>query len=461
MKKKIINYIINISIIAFMAIQIIYGFIWMIQNAKNVPGFGDTAEYISLSQSMKVDEYRTIFYPFLLKCAIALEHRLGLAYHYFMYAGQTVLCFVCILYMVHFLFKYILEESKIFKEVFVSVYLLTIPMITFHNFTILTDSIALSAILVVITQLVKLVKQSINIKDSIIFFLAITLEFMIRADRIYSLSAFVLVYCIVCFIKSKDWKKNLTIFLCTLLAVVLNLGINAGTQKKGYYGRVETDLPFVLLDRVVYPHMTENYDNFSEKIKANITLEDAQQFDSHNNNVMYFLAPMLEAKVGKEKASEMYVEMAKVVWENDKSKVINEIFYKFRLMFFAPFYGDLSMKGKVLTNFGWLYHNFSQIDEKMTRKYINYYDIGFGYICASLSVVMMIIGIILKKSRKQVLHWLKAFILYFLILFVIVLWFAVGDGDAANQRYVLLAYIIYTVLPVGVIDAYYRLLNNG
>lgn len=460
MKFKIFNQVINIAVISFMAVQIIFGLIWMIQNVNSVPGFGDTPEYIKLSESMKVDEYRTIFYPFLLKCSIALEHRLGIAYHYFMYAGQTVLCYVCILYMVHFLFKHILKESKLFKEVYVSLYLLTIPMITFHNLTILPDSLALSALLVVITQLVKFITESVNIKDSVIFFLAIMLELMIRADRIYSLSIVALIYCVVGLIKSKDWKKYLTVILLTFFAVVLNLGINSVTQKKGYYGRVETNLPFVLLDRVVFPHMTENYEYFSDEIKANVTIEDAQLFDSHNNHVMYSFAPMLESKVGKEKASEMYVEMAKVVWKNDKSKVISEIFYKFRLMFFMPIYGDLCMKGKVWTNFGWLYYNFSQVNEKLTRNYIKFYDIGFAYIVLGLSVLLTILGIAFKNSRQQILHWLKALALYFIILFVIVLWFAVGDGDGANHRYVLLGYIIFTILPVGVFSEFNRLIND-
>ena len=86
--------------------------------------------------------------------------------------------------------------------------------------------------------------------------------------------------------------------------------------------RVRTDFSFVLLDRIVWPNMEANYPFFSEEIQNTISLEDAKLFDQHNNNVMYQLAPMVESKVGKKKAGDMYCEMAKVVFFHQTKKVI-------------------------------------------------------------------------------------------------------------------------------------------
>ena len=46
-----------------MAIQICFGFAWMVVNLANVPIFGDSTEYFNLSQTLMVDEYRPLLYP--------------------------------------------------------------------------------------------------------------------------------------------------------------------------------------------------------------------------------------------------------------------------------------------------------------------------------------------------------------------------------------------------------------
>ena len=52
----------------------------------------------------------------------------------------------------------------------------------------------------------------------------------------------------------------------------------------------------LLICFVVVGNMEANYSDFSEEIKNTITLEDAKTFDSHNNNVMYQMAPLVEEK---------------------------------------------------------------------------------------------------------------------------------------------------------------------
>ena len=434
-----------------MCVQIVLGFIWAAANISSVPGFGDSAEYLQLSENLKVDEYRTIFYPLLLKIANFMQRHTGISYFYYIYALQVVLCFVAIFYMWHFLYTRILGRNGMIKEIIVSLYLMTIPMVMGHNLTILTDSIALSALLVAITQLVRIPTEDKR-WNYVVFFVAVTLELMIRADRIYSFTIYVAVYTVIYLIKTKNYKKYLLVLCCMLLAVVINLGINKKTQIKGYYGRIETNLSFVLLDRVVYPHMQQNYGDFPAEITDVVSIEDAQVFDTHNNNTMYVFAPMLQEKVGKDKAEEMYREMAAVVWRNNKKDVMREIWDKFKVMCFAPYYADASMKGKVISNWGWIYYNYSLNGEKLTGNYYNYYNIGYGIIGLVLTIVLLIYGLVRKSTRADMARWLKALTPYLVMLILLCLWFAVGDGDAANHRYVLIGYIMWTVLTIGTVS---------
>ena len=59
-------------------VQIGYSIAWMAGNFNTVPDFGDTKEYLSLSETFSLDEYRPVLYPLLLKWARGID-----AEHYY------------------------------------------------------------------------------------------------------------------------------------------------------------------------------------------------------------------------------------------------------------------------------------------------------------------------------------------------------------------------------------------
>ena len=67
-----------IAIIAalIMLVQISFGFLWMVKNFDSIPGFGDTNEYVEMSASMNLDEYRPVLYPLILRVARTIEEEL-------------------------------------------------------------------------------------------------------------------------------------------------------------------------------------------------------------------------------------------------------------------------------------------------------------------------------------------------------------------------------------------------
>ena len=82
MKKKTSNiccpFLIRLGLL--MAIQICFGFAWMVINLANIPIFGDSTEYFNLSQTLMVDEYRPLLYPLLIRIAAKAANHLPLAY---------------------------------------------------------------------------------------------------------------------------------------------------------------------------------------------------------------------------------------------------------------------------------------------------------------------------------------------------------------------------------------------
>ncbi len=451
MKKKVV--FIRFILYSLMSIQIAMSLIWMFRNITSVPTFGDTDEYIEIGKTLVLDEYRNIFYPLLLKVAIWFEGLTGLAYNIPVFLGQTILCFGCIYYVIHTIGSIMdLQKLGVPKKIFFSLYIISIPMITFMNFTVLPDSIALSMLFVIIVQCIKIWNiQDISKKEIIILFVAYLLEAMVRADRVYSCGLFIVVFGIAKVFKTKQFKKFALTILVMVIAIVINTGINAVTQTPGIKGRVSTDASFILLDRVVWTHMAKNYDYFPDDIKANISIDEAKKFDKHNNNVMYYLAPMLEERVGAERASEMYVEMAKIVWKNQSAQVVADILDDFIGFEFPHVTAYKSYYGYTKTNNAWNIKCMSNIAPKLTDTYVRYYNFSIGVVLFVLAIFAFVYQA-LYRENKLLKNFGKLMLPFLGMCTIISIWFSVGDGAPPNDRYVLIGHAVWTMIIIGIFE---------
>lgn len=445
-------------IYAFITIQIGMGIWWMIQNITTIPCFGDSTEYINLSQSLQLDEYRTILYPLVLRAAIVIGNRLHVPFQVLVYAGQILLSFGSIYYVCWNLFAREDRPADWRKCIFYTFGIMTIPVVNFLNLTILTDSLALSFLLVILVQIVKVWKnETLRVVDVVVLVVAFLLEALVRADRIYSCTLYLIVYSVIQLIKKVDWRRAAIVAAAVVLTAGAAIGINRSTQTPGLYGRVSTNLDFVLLDRVVWPNMAANYNDFSEEIKNTISLEEAMKFDEHNNNVMYYLAPMVEERVGTKRASAMYREMAKVVWRNEPGKVVGDTAKCFFGFFFPHTNAYLSYHGKTETNNGWNLYCWSTKTEKLSDTYYHYYIFFFGVVLFASAIVIS--GLKVLTPKKNPLHdarfasYVKRLVPYIAMSALICAWFSLGDGAPPNDRYVTLCHVVWNLWMYEVFNA--------
>ena len=82
---------------AVMLVQIVCGVIWTVANYNSIPSFGDSEEYIKLSKSMSLDEYRPVLYPLLIRIARSIDKK---HFHHYIYALQLGLSLFCMSYAV-------------------------------------------------------------------------------------------------------------------------------------------------------------------------------------------------------------------------------------------------------------------------------------------------------------------------------------------------------------------------
>lgn len=450
-----------------MAVQIILGFAWMAVNLTNIPIFGDSTEYFNLSQTLMVDEYRPLLYPLLIRIATKVANHLPLEYQTLAYIGQTLLCILSAVFLSEqvgsFLFPAVRKQkNKIFHlgSIFTGLYITCIPMITFMNFSILTDSIATSMLMLTIGALIRIFGgHADNWQNYLLITLSMLVEYTIRADRLYTCTLFLVICFIVLLVKKRHsgfFRRGLLLALTT---VIVSTGaataINRATQHPGIYDRIPTTFGFVLLDRVVWPNMRQNYADFSDEIKSLITKKDAKEFDRHNNNVMYQMAPLLREKAGEERAEEIYKEMAAVVFKNQPGKVIFDILEDITCVIFTPVSAFLSTHGLVDTADSWNLHCVSQTSQTLSTVYYNYYLYTFMFLFL-LSCLTGIFRLISHRSSAGKASGAKGIFRLlapgFLLCVIIALWFSLGDGAPPNDRYAMLHYIIWTFWVLGMIS---------
>lgn len=467
-KTSTIKYIICIFLFILMGIQIIYGFRWMFLNIEAIPSFGDTQEYVSLSTTLELDEYRPIGYPLFLRYIIPLCSHFSISCQSVIYLTQSVVCYMALFYAS----KYSIGQLFCVKSkwihnailTYISLYLLCIPMITFMNFSVLTDSFATSFLLFALGAVCKLFDDSKR-KWPCYFILTISLllEYLLRADRMYSCTVFLLIIFSCYWIKKRgnyNPGKAAVLFLVVLLVTVGGCSvINHFTQDPGRYGRIKTNFDFVLLDRIVWPHMVDNYPNFPKEIQAVITLEEAETFDKHNNNVMYQLAPLLESRVGHKQACAYYRTMAKIVFRNHPIQIITDIAEDILCVTCTPVSALLSRYKVVSTANDWNLKCCSSMDKKLSKAYYTYYLYSFNFlllICLCRIVFYALYSFIRKPETASVpikgfKTSLQKHAPHLLMCIIIALWFSLGDGAPPNDRYALLHYIIWTSCVLGFI----------
>lgn len=465
-KKSIPEKTVMLAAAALMGVQILMGILWMCRNITVIPIFGDSAEYLDLSHTMKLDEYRPVLYPLVLKVVQKIGSITGTPYQVWLYIAQTLVSFVSILYGIVTLDwtmqkpsecgnRLRINKKRIAFWVFLTLYLMTIPMITFMNFCVLTDSLATSMLVVFLSGLVVLLAEDrVPVWNYVLMTGALLAECLLRADRLYSCLLLAVIVFLVRILRNRAYRRQVLLAMVSvcLVTAVLVKGVGHLTQTPGINGRIETNLDFILLDRIVWPNMAANYDSFPEEIRDVITLEDAKTFDKHNNNVMYQMAPLVEEKAGKEKAGEIYRRMAAIVFANQPGKVLRDIGEDILAMAATPISSLLNSYKLCKKGDSWNVHCMSTEHPELTVRYNRYYQFTFLILLAA-GILRAVIGRIRGENRK--LKVLFGTLMPYIGMGVILtLWFSLGDGAPPNDRYAMLIYLVWSLITAGLLGAW-------
>ena len=459
MGKSISKRVISIIVIVLMSVQIVMGLVWAVMNITSVPMFSDTSEYVALSESFRLDEYRTILYPLFLKYIMQAAGKVNIAYNILVYIIQTVVSLLSIFYVVTAFTKLVRKKLSILKRLFVTLYLFTIPFVLWMNFSVLPDAFALCAVLILGIKMTQLVFTE---KNPVLLWLAAGISYAAAALLTPAYTWIGLIFIIVVLLGrlffTRGEKKGLRKFLyrfliplfvtgCVLLGIRL---VDVNTQTSRINGKVPPSISYSLFERVAWPDLSVNYDDFSDEVKQYLTKEETRSADMYYQNLTNQLAPNLESVASFENTPKLFRDMAMTVLKNNPGRVLTKIGKSILKYFLIP-QSSLAHKFGVFD----LWNDFNMTavagtNEMVTNIYYLYFLITFGVLFCLSTVILLLVR---KKDRQKRKYYRVLFTLWI----IVTLWYSLTTGAPTDERYVLPVYVIWGLL--GVLTLFPKVLN--
>lgn len=298
-------------LLALAALTAGVGALWAAVNLREVPHYGDTLEYLRLSKTLRVDEYRGYAYPLLL-AGIAPEAGDAALEESFQWEPrvkhpeldcaapsvltrvqvlQTIACAFGLGYFLSVLLGWRWGTRPTRGQLLVGALLwgllLFDPLISHFNLAIMPDSLALTGSLVFVAALSHWMSQrSSPLLAGTLLFVSTVLASGLRPEKVWVLSATAACSLTCWWLRrtrgpgatSVPWKGRRA--LLALALVGLGAVVSLTTQKLLYadHGRWPS-LTMIVHQRLVFPHLQEIYPHLSPETRERFELGQVQRYD--------------------------------------------------------------------------------------------------------------------------------------------------------------------------------------
>lgn len=322
MKNKLKSLLPIIKGFAFcgIALQIVLGILYMVGNMMTVPEFWETTIYAEIAEQFVLDEYMTYLYPMLVKVVkfIPIVNYQIIIYILQIFAG--VFC-------VYKIATGWTENKK--AAVLTSLWVNTLPFVAQAHTTVLPHSFVWTLLAIEVSIVAKATheKTVIPFRDWSYLLLGFTL--IAQLDKSYFIvTLLLLIWAVGLQIYQKN-KKSLSLlagFLACVSVIACNLGIYQLTQTNGYYGRMQRSPEAFLFQRVGMGIMTEDLIYYMpEEVKELFTGKELENLKKYPYQMQRTFGSTLEARFGKERANEIYLELGLWGLQNTTKETIYAI----------------------------------------------------------------------------------------------------------------------------------------
>ena len=366
----------RLIIIGFIA-QIVMGIIWGAKNIGYLQLFGESADLVAVSGTMRCNVYTGVIYPAVLLMVRAVCMAFGLPWYTLMYLLQLALALTsgCV-----FLRAYGKNRYGRAKYFFGSLVLTTFPFMLQIHLAILTESLALSFFILEMAY-VRKAWGSTTLADARGFSLAlgrICLFWFLTALTQWDFIIIGAVPVIILFIRalvvlSRTDRKGIG-FPLLILACFLVFIIGTYTFIENPYApsTPTKSLEVSLFDRTAWDAAAGN-GNVRYEIWNIVGDELTEEYTAHRGTMKTLVEPRIEASLGKKGARDFFLRMAKEVWSTRKSTVIHDAAIDLAGYIIPPVVTrSLFEKRAFLSYTGRNYDVMKRVSPQFTKVYMDY-----------------------------------------------------------------------------------------
>ncbi len=420
-----------------MTVQILLGMIWILCNFPSGWMYPESAYYISVAESKILDEYAGILYPALIKGCQVVTGLLGLSFEGLLYLLQIGAAFVCGSAFVLFC-RWDRERINSCRRKeflcagFGGLYLLTVPLCAQWHLSILPQSFVSSLFLLLLGLCVRATGNRDYCDHRLVIDAGILWWLMTLLAPDYWWLGLIPVLYIAYLLTAKNGLRGLACFLLVaVVASVLSVGANKMVQTPGSSGKIQKTLGAAMVSRMVWPHFYTTYFFWPDEIKEIFTPLECAEISSRADQVALVFGPLTEETYGKEKANEMYWQMAISCLEVRTKEIIQAIVEDLEAYLFAPWQVKTQLDGSGLSYSGWHYDKMKADTPKLTRWYVDYGLVSFRVgllISAFLLIWRRALRLRSTGGRKT------GFVLMAICILSQAIWYTMAGGGMMDYR---------------------------
>ena len=419
-------------------VQILLGLVWVIGNIAVLPNLEESRLYLQISRDLVMDEYVGFLYPVLLKVLGFLGDKFCVV----LYLLQIGAAFISYDLFIDWVWGRNHGLSKCKRHI-LAAYVVTFPVILQVHMCVLPYSFASSVWLLLLAQLKVLLEQTgkLSVKSVAGVGISWGIGALFLPEYGLMMSFPLVIGFVIC-----GWKKRNRwgVLLMTAFIAVGCVGSALTlTQTPGSLGRIQKSVGATMLSRFAWPYLERNSFFWSNEVKAVFTEEDLRSLSLYPERVWHEFGPTLEKAVGKEKANELYWEMAVdslMVGTKDAFTAVGRDMLQ---NISGPIGIQLQWQGKGVSYSGWNYARMAEQTPELTKYYTRFASYSFDFM-----MIMAVVVWWLQRKKENSTKQRGWHVLVALSFVAVTVWYTMNGNGMQDYMKVLPNNILWCMLPV-------------
>lgn len=430
--------------------QIVLGLIWLGGSFGSMQFFSVSMDYVQAAENLTFHGYSGILYVLLTAAALWLQQITGISYYQPLYIIQVAVFLWAAYFFVCCMKRSGGTKGKL-TAIFGALFLCTVPMLMQCHLAVRPQSLVVSVFLVMLGLCKRAADNvaEINGKLWIVMGTLWMVLSLLLPEYLYLGAVPVTGLLVISFLKKGKILKSGCLVLLVFLVVTCML--NAAVLKPAA-DRIERKFESAMVSRLVWPWFNQSYYFWPEEIKAVMSPGQALLIDADAEAVQRDFGPMVEQAYGKERALQLYAQMAKASLEVRTKDVLHEMWEDLKAYICTPLgvYGQLRGAEQISYS-GWNYKNMSEQCPQITRPYV---FCGFGLWFAE---IFCFAGVVVRRlllwkkegeSDKEKTHSHAFFWIAGLCVLSQAVWYTMSGAGMMDYLNVPVITVLWYALPI-------------